>query len=222
MTIRTYRRIGNISFGLAIAAVLCFDLFRNQLIPGAVLIGAGLLAFSLNAFARFRPLESNNLEVADSAPISDHESPSAAESLAIMREAQERRLAEGDRQPEPMAPDPAACIEAQILALIEAGAQDWHLLARRRQLTNRYFNRYDRHLYLARLEQQLGCPDWRAVKTAVAVARALSPQPTKYEVILTPDGTLKISPKSRYPQYDLQSEERVELPHSPGVPELVN
>jgi hypothetical protein len=62
MTIKTYRRIGNIAFGFAIAAVLSFDAFKNHWIPGGLLIGAGLVALTINTLARFVPLEIGIME----------------------------------------------------------------------------------------------------------------------------------------------------------------
>jgi hypothetical protein len=211
MTTRAYRFIGNLSFALAIAAVLTFDSFRSPLIPGLVLVGAGALAMAIHTLARFQPLKPDSLEAAD------------GQSVCITTTAEHPQIITSEEAK----PRNRRQIQAIETLLEEAAAEAEAMAIQRDELVpgRQYVFRYVRRsqFYARQLQQaQQGCPDWRAVHTAIQVAKTLNPQPTEYEVILTRDGTLKISPKSRVTQDDPQLEEPVRPPRNVGESTLIN
>lgn len=212
MSTRTYRLIGNLSFALAIAAVLSFDSFGNHLIPGSVLVAAGLLAGAIHTSARFKPLKRESLESAESQSICE----TTAENTHSITNEEAKRKSEVHEIA-------ALALFEEAEAVAEAMAIETHQVAPGRHYFLRYVQRSQ--LYYARqlqqAEQVVG-PDWRTVRAAIEVAQALNPQPTEYEVTLTHDGTLKISPKLRSTQTDPQFEERVRPSDNPWESKLVH
>jgi hypothetical protein len=57
MTEKTYNYAVNTCLVIAGAAVFFFDQFSTQLVPGSLLLTAGLVALGCNVYARFYPLE---------------------------------------------------------------------------------------------------------------------------------------------------------------------
>jgi hypothetical protein len=183
MTIQTYKRITNLAFALGIIAVLCFDSFRNHLIPGLVLIGAGLIASATHICARYS-MRLDRGEQSDGKPFGDPPVDVAKETAASGYAAREREVQQG--RPEALA------------ANQERGLSEFVAL---------HVHRRVQRVYFTAPPLPVG-PDLRAVETAVAVAKALSPEPTDYEVIWTTDGTLRIRPLSRIPEAQIFEEQR--------------
>jgi hypothetical protein len=176
MTIRMYKRITNLAFVLGTIAVVCFDSFRNPLIPGLVLIGAGLVAGATHIGARSMRLSSGEQSIGGE-PLGDPPG-NAKKEMAAQKNAPPERVAQQ--------------------AEAERRASDYEAL---------FIHHRTHRVYFMARPQPIG-PDLRAVETAVAVAKALSPEPTDYEVILTADGTLRIRPLSRIPEAQLFEEQR--------------
>jgi len=178
MTIQTYKRIANLAFALGAIAVLCFDSFRNPLIPGLVLIGAGLTAGTLHLCARGR-MHFDEGERTSGAPVG---APIAGDDRgALVSERERSSLQSTETFPT---------------------YQETHTPEFRALFVHR-----TQRIYFTAPPQPVGA-DLGAVETAIAVAKALSPEPTEYEVILTADGTLRIRPLSRIPEVQLFEEQR--------------
>lgn len=217
MTVRMYKRIGNVSLGIAIAAILGFDSFQSHLIPGLVLIGAGAFALALNVFARFIPLTDSGQSTGVTSGNAEPELAVAHEELTTSfrgaiastygtRIGNTYQVKTPEEFQAPVADLLHAHREAEVMAMLNeqvaAGSRYWH--ARYTLYDRRYFSR-----------RPLLDPDLRSARMAVEVAKSLNPQATEYDVMVTGDGTLTISPKRRNAQEeDFQREETRVLPQN--------
>jgi len=205
MTIKTYKRIGNISFVLAIAAVLSFDTFTTPLIPGLVLVGAGALALGINVLARFKPLDepASASEGSPTAHVAPYGPSPTIRVTGIDRRRHEQNLGEQAECEQAEREQTTSELSKRLLAAkgfydtaTWAIKKDDYTAGLEREQIRLLLNVERRYMWQYRLEN--------ARQTAIDVARALNPEPTEYEVILTSDGTLRISPKARLAQGEPQ------------------